>query len=262
MSAFTPGVNSENFPSLHVSYHQELCIATLNCPQNRNALNASLLEQLNQLIDRLQQRSCKVLLLMAEGEYFCAGMDLAEINQNDISSAKKLNRFSELLQRFHHANFLSVCYVKGHAIGGGCALACACDLVYHGQQALFQFPEMLFGLVPAMAWEFIARRTGQQTMFRLAVTSGAIGTDKAQELGLSDGMFPSENDVFRQCCQWRKRLSLPSLKALKALRKHYCAEPEQHFSFSSQLLADRLNDKTVQQGIKDYLEEGKLPWLN
>ncbi|MDE9436110.1 enoyl-CoA hydratase/isomerase family protein [Xenorhabdus bovienii] len=262
MNAFMPGDNSQNFPSLRVLYRQDLCITTLSCPQNRNALNASLLEQLNQLIDRLQQRRCKVLLLMAEGEYFCAGMDLIEISQNEMPSAERLSQFSEVLQRLHHADFLSVCYVNGNAIGGGCALACACDLVYSGQQARFQLPEMLFGLIPAMAWGFIAQRTGQQTMFRLAVTSGAVETEKAQELGLSDGIVAVENDVLRQCRQWCKRLSLPSLKALKELRKLHSAVPEQHVNFASQLLADCLKDKSVQQGIRHYLEEGKLPWLN
>lgn len=84
--------------------------------------------------------------------------------------------------------------VNGHALGGGCELACACDLRYASEAARFGQPESNVGMIPGWGGTFrLPRLVGIAKAKELIFTGKIIDSDRAFELGLVNRVFPEEH---------------------------------------------------------------------
>lgn len=133
-----------------------------------------------------------VVLLRGQAEGFCSGMDLAAIAHWPTGhSTRSLHAdFSSVLQALAHHPTLTVAVVEGDAMGGGLALAAACDLVLALESARFALPELLWGLQPANALPPLVRRMGVAAARRLALLTEPIDALTAHRQGLVDFIVP------------------------------------------------------------------------
>ena len=170
---------------------------TLNRPKKRNALNAAMIAELSRHVARLgDDPHVRVVALRGAGGDFCAGADLAELAASrDLGPEEGLAQAQHLGDVFVAVRRLPkpiVAVVEGHALGGGCGLASACDLVLAHQEARFGYPEVRIGLVPALVMAVLRRRVSESTAFELAVRGHPIGATEAKALGLVDRVVPGE----------------------------------------------------------------------
>jgi methylglutaconyl-CoA hydratase len=86
-----------------------------------------------------------------------------------------------------------VAAVRGHALAGGCGLASACDLVVASTTALFGYPEVKIGFVPAMVAAILRRNVSEKRAFELLTLGVEISAEDAKELGLVNEVFVDEN---------------------------------------------------------------------
>jgi enoyl-CoA hydratase len=165
-------------------------------PDRLNALNREALLELRAVLLPLAEDSdARVVLLTGAGDRaFCAGADIAEMDQEDeegIRSLMGLGKEVTLLLEEAPQPVLAV--VNGYALGGGCELALACDLVLASERAQFGLPEIDLALLPGWGGsQRVERRVGYGRARDMVLTGRRVPAQEALAWGLCDRVFPVE----------------------------------------------------------------------
>lgn len=167
----------------------EIFYLTLNRTEKRNALNLVLIQQMLNALNHLPPH-IKVVVFQANGNTFCAGLDLHEIRHNVQELYKAL---AELLQVIYTLPCLTVAKVHGHVVAGGIALMAACDLAFAELNTEFMLPEMQKGIVPAFVTILLRKQIPAKFMRELILLGNSINTTHAKRIGLISQIF-EEND--------------------------------------------------------------------
>jgi enoyl-CoA hydratase len=183
-------------------------IATMNRPKALNALNTQTVRELGQLLGVVEgDATLRALVLTGAGDKaFVAGADIAEMS---ALSALEARRFAEAGQRtFERLEGLgipTIAAVNGFALGGGCELAMACDLVYASEKARFGQPEVNLGIIPAFGGtQRLQRRVGTARALEMILTGDMVDAATAKAWGLALEVLPPEKLVEHAVAQARK----------------------------------------------------------
>lgn len=169
----------------------------LNRPEKRNALDRALVEELAGLLARVgDDPDVRVVALRGAGRDFCAGADLGEIaalqEHGPEAGLADAQRLGEVLVRIRRLRQPVVAVVTGRALGGGCGLATACDLILAHQDASFGYPEVHLGFVPALVMSILRRRVGESIAFELLMRGRGITADESAAIGLVNQVIPGD----------------------------------------------------------------------
>jgi polyketide biosynthesis enoyl-CoA hydratase PksH len=123
-----------------------------------------------------------------EGEpgAFCEGIDLDLLAGSALDLDVCQVRYAALLRAIELAPCPVIALVDGVALGGGLGLAAAADLVIATPQSTFGLPEVLLGLIPAMALPYVAQRMGVARARLLALEGATLSAAAAAQAGLVD----------------------------------------------------------------------------
>jgi methylglutaconyl-CoA hydratase len=166
---------------------------TLARPEKKNALDRATADELAEALFALSEAPVRVVALDGDGPDFCAGADLAALEemldaprQTHIDDAKALGHVFHTIRRMEKP---VVALVRGRAYAGGAGLATACDMVLAHEDARFGYPEVTIGFVPAMVMTLLRRSVGEKQAFELVSTGRIIKADEAREIGLVSRVF-------------------------------------------------------------------------
>ena len=168
---------------------------TLNRPEKRNALNAEMLAELRAALDRAAtDGSVRVILLRGAGQDFCAGLDLKALHQSDqvLDHMVAARALVELYLAMRRNPKPIVAAVHGRAIGGGCGLATASDLVVATDTSEFRYPEVNLGFIAAIVMSMVRRLVGEKRAFEIVALGESIPVATALELGIVNHVYPEE----------------------------------------------------------------------
>ncbi len=172
---------------------------TLNRPEKRNALDDALIDALlAALVDASQDGEVRAILIRAEEPDFCAGADLEAMERiageldpvANLADAQKLGELFVYMRR-HSKPIIGA--VNGHALAGGAGLATACDLVVAREDAVFGYPEINLGFVPAMVMALLRRAIGEKKAFELVTRGERIDAGEAARLGLVNRVIAGDD---------------------------------------------------------------------
>lgn len=129
-----------------------------------------------------------VVLTSSSLRAFCAGADLKERNSFTDDQLRAHRPVSRAAYRaVLDLPMVAVAAVEGYALGGGCELALACDLVVASDSAVFGLPEVRVGLIPGGGGtQVLSRRIGLNRALDLVLTGRRLDADEAFRLGLAD----------------------------------------------------------------------------
>ncbi|MEZ4319053.1 MAG: enoyl-CoA hydratase-related protein [Myxococcota bacterium] len=175
-----------------------VAVLTVNRPAALNAIDASVLDGLSAALDRLDADGdvrCAVLA-GAGGKAFVAGADIAAmVDLSPVQAERFAARGQAVLDRIAALPFPVIAAVGGFALGGGCELAMACDLVVAGEKAKFGQPEVNLGVIPGFGGtQRLVRRVGMSAALDLCLTGRIVGADEAVRMGLASQKV--EGDVL------------------------------------------------------------------
>jgi enoyl-CoA hydratase len=124
-------------------------VLTLNTPKKLNALNSTMIGELNAALDVAEKdNDVRVVLLTGAGRAFCVGYDISSMpegNQDLGVLQQELETDLDFIMRFWRFPKPTIAAVHGYALGAGCELAVACDLTVADEPAFFGEPELRFG---------------------------------------------------------------------------------------------------------------------
>ena len=174
----------------------------LNRPERLNAMTIESWQLMGrQLAELAGDRSVRCLVLAGEGRAFLAGHDVEEIRaHNEMMAAGKLSpaqlrEWQKALQNttrhMRLAPFPVVAAVQGYAVGAGCEVVFACDLVVAAEDTKFGFPEVNIGVTITNGGTFfIPRKIGLAKAREMAYTGEFIDAQEAYRLGLVNRLVP------------------------------------------------------------------------
>ncbi len=176
-----------DYQTLKIESDAGIALITLDRPKAMNALNTQTLEELEAVFAELNAAGdTRVAILTGEGKAFVAGADIAEMAAFDLAGARA---FGALGHRVFDAiaalPFPVIAAVNGFALGGGCELALACDLIYASTYAKFGQPEVNLGVIPGFGGtQRLSRRVGIARAKALIFTGEIIKAEAARAMGL------------------------------------------------------------------------------
>src|SRR5437764_11445261 len=166
---------------------------TLARPEKKNALDRVTADELAQALFALSEGPVRVVAINSEGPDFCAGADLAALEQMlDAPRQEHIDDATALGHVFHTIRRMEkpvVALVRGRAFAGGAGLASACDIVLAHEDARFAYPEVTIGFVPAMVMTMLRRSVGEKIAFDLVGTGRILRADEAKAIGLVSRVF-------------------------------------------------------------------------
>lgn len=191
-----------SYESILLETGDRIATITLNRPEVRNAANDALYRELAHAFAHVgADPSVHCVILTGSGKGFCAGADL-RVKRDHLSAAQIRERhrwiLREVLQPITRMEKPVIAAVNGPAIGGGCNLALACDVVVASEQALFAQSFASLGLVPDLGGlYFLTRLVGLNVAKELCFTARNVGAAEALELGLVNKVVPPAELVPR-----------------------------------------------------------------
>ena len=187
--------DSENRPAVRTERRDHVLLVTLDRPEARNAVNGEVSTLLGRALHEADtDPEVRVVVLTGAGEKsFCAGADLKAISRGeDIFPAE--NRewgFAGMMQ--HYVSVPVIAAVNGTALGGGCEIALACDLVVAADSAVFGLPEVRRGLIAAAGGAFrLPEQLPHRVAMEMMLTGEPISAERALELHLVNRVVPAE----------------------------------------------------------------------
>lgn len=166
-------------------------VITLDRPQVRNAVDMEVARGIEAGIDRLEQSDhLRAGVLAATGTVFCAGADLRLIASGGPLPYTERGKFGGLVARERTKPLIAA--VDGPAIGGGCELALACDIVVSSTAASFAISEVRLGLFAGGGGVVrLARRLPTSVAMELALTGDPMPAERAYAVGLTSRLVPA-----------------------------------------------------------------------
>ena len=182
-----------NYENILLAVDGPVATVTLNRPQALNALNAPLLGELVDALTKLDaNEAVRCIVITGNERAFAAGADIKEMA--DASSVDMLRR--NALARYDAVRKIAkpiIAAVSGWALGGGCELAMACDMIVASETARFGQPEINIGIMPgAGGTQRLTRALGKARAMELILTGDYLSAHEAHARGLVNRVAPPE----------------------------------------------------------------------
>ena len=254
---------------IEYSVEDRIGYITLNRPEKRNALSFQLVTELKKAFKNAEEDSLvKVIILRAKGEAFCAGADLAYLQELQNFS------FEENLQDSHHLMelFLAIynhpkvviASVQGHALAGGCGLAALCDFIYTVPAAKFGYTEVKIGFIPALVMVFLLRKMGEGRAKELLLSGDIYSSEEMLTMGLINRVVEAEileEEVKKMATRLINTNSEQSMKLTKQLIGHVQSLPlEEGLLVAAKSNAHARSTEDCKRGIAAFLSKEKIKW--
>ena len=243
-------------------------VLALNRPDRRNALSGALVQAIR---DELRQAAVdddvRVVVLTGRGKAFCAGGDLADGMQAGgggfLAAHEGRGHFAEMMAEIPKLSVPVVAALNGDALGGGCGLAAACDLVVADPAARMGTPEIRLGLFPWIILAALQRNVPRKNLLELALTGDKIDAERAKELGLVN-RISEPGKVLEAACELAASIAAKSptvLKLGKAAFYQIADQPyEEALAYMHGQLSLNLLSEDAMEGVAAFLQRREPVW--
>ncbi|WP_180178177.1 enoyl-CoA hydratase [Acinetobacter sp. YH01005] len=181
------------FETILLEKNNGVGLITLNRPQALNALNSTLIQDLNLALDDLDRdSSIGCMVITGSEKAFAAGADIKEMAELSFPNIY-LDDFFHLADRIAQRRKPLIAAVSGYALGGGCELALMCDFIYCADNAKFGLPEVTLGVIPGIGGtQRLTLAIGKAKAMEMCLTARQMGAVEAEQSGLVAQVFPKE----------------------------------------------------------------------
>jgi enoyl-CoA hydratase len=237
---------------------------TLNRPEVYNALNASLLGELGEVVEEAKKDpDIGVVILTGAGEKaFVSGADISEIPASNAILAWATSRdHQSILNQLERMGKPSIAAINGYCLGGGLELAMACTLRIASENAKLGLPELGLGFVPGFGGtQRLTRLVGRGKAFEMILTAKPIDAAEAFRIGLVNQVVP-----LAELIPTAKEMAESILKsgstairlAMDLLLRGQEMSLDHSMAFESAMTSVSLMSPEAAQRLKAFLEKKK-----
>lgn len=183
------------YSSLLVEMENGICTITVNRPDKLNALNKTVIGELSDAIDDVNNDpAIRSAIITGSGEKaFVAGADISEFQSLDARGGMALAQKGQdqVFSKIENSVKPFVAAVNGFALGGGCELAMSCHFRIASENAKFGQPEVNLGLIPGYGGtQRLVQLIGKGRAMELLMTGNMIDASTALQFGLVNHVVP------------------------------------------------------------------------
>lgn len=197
------------YTKLIIEKQEDICIVKINNPQAMNALNSTVLSELDCAFSQIESdQTIKVVILTGEGRAFVAGADISQMSTMNAAEGKAFGeQGAAVFRKIEQLKVPVIAAVNGFALGGGCELAMACDIRIASAKAKFGQPEVGLGITPGFSGtQRLPRLVGMGVAKELIYTADIIGADEAYRIGLVNKVAEPEA-LMDQAIEMAKKIA-------------------------------------------------------
>jgi len=171
--------------ALKRSLEGHVALLRLNRPEARNALSAEIMVRLATELERLDpDPEVRCVVIAGSDAVFAAGADIKSISERSLAEAL-YHPAAEFWRRLARVKTPLIAAVSGYALGGGCELALACDMIVASDTAKFGQPEINLGIIPGGGGsQRLARVVGKQRAMEYVLTGRRFDAEEGLQMGL------------------------------------------------------------------------------
>ncbi len=235
----------------------------LNRPEVFNAINEEFVEELKRAVDYARKsRTARVMIITGEGKAFCAGADIRMFSEYDPYNARRfVENLGTVLEELEDLDIPVIAAVNGFALGGGCELAMACDIIIASEKASFGQPEINIGVIPgAGGTQRFARLVGWKRAMELCLTGERIDADEACKLGLVNRVVEHERlmeEAVRIAEKIREKPPHAVMLVKHAVNRGFRMNLKDGIMYERDLLALSFASEDVREGMNAFIEKRK-----
>ena len=242
-----------------------VALVTLDRPEALNALSFGLLAQLVAALEALDaDEDVRAIVVTGAGDRaFAAGADIKEMadaTPESLADGGGFGHWDEL--RAIRTPIIAA--VRGFALGGGCELAMACDLIVAGDDAQFGQPEIRIGVMPgAGGTQRLTRAIGKARAMELILTGRSIDAREAERLGLVTRVVPAEATVESALALAAEIAAMPPLAvaaAKRAINEAFESSLTDGLADERQAFFDLFATADQKEGMAAFVEKRPPRW--
>lgn len=259
----------EHLPYLSVHSSGSLATIQLMRSDKRNALNEELVHQLSVVIAELETSNViRVVVLKGDATAFCAGADLAYLQQLQQNTREEniqdSLRLKDLYQSIYESRKIYIAQVEGPALAGGCGLAGVCDYIFATPEARFGYTESRIGFVPAIVMVFLLRKLGEGRARHLLLSGDILTGSEAHSLGLIHQLCSADHinsEVEHFAAKLSKQTSAQSIALIKRMiSKVQDLSLEEALGYAAEQNAEARESEDCKRGIAAFLNKERIQW--
>ena len=239
---------------------------TLNRPERHNALNGSLIDELNSALDECNDdKHVRIVVITGAGASFSSGADMewmrAAINHDETTNRQDALQLSILLRKIFALPKPTIARINGPAYGGGLGVIACCDIAIATSTAQFGFTEVRLGLVPAVISPYILMSIGPRHARRLFLTAEQFNSSEALNLQLLHQVVANGqlDEAIEKTVRQLLKAGPESIKACKQLIPRLSNDEIDNELVA--LIASLRASPEGQEGLSAFLEKRQPNWI-
>lgn len=225
-------------------------------------VNVLTIAMLREMAASIRESShAKVILVRSEGELFSAGVDVGE--HREPHAAAMIASFRAVYDALMDFDGIAVAAVDGLALGGGCELACICDVVVASERAEFGQPESQVGVLPPVASVLWPRAFGYGRALDLLLTGARVDAKTMHTAGLVSRVVPLErfDDAVAETVEGYRTMSRVVASHVKRACRIGAGEVAASLKQVEALYLNSLmKSKDADEGLRAFLEKRAPRW--
>lgn len=244
-----------------VSAGGRVATVTLNRPEQRNPLSATMLRDLASALRWCKEDDqVRVVVLTGAGRVFCAGADLSSFDGHPTGLDKYRSRdlFVELFILMSELGKPIVGRINGHALAGGFGLACSCDVLVAVDTATFGTPEINVGIWPMMIQAILSRSVPRHVLLEMEMLGDRWTAAQLQSLGVINRVVTPEH-LDSTVDELAQELARKSPVAMKLGRDSFYRQQDMEFRAAMHYLHGQFllvsDTEDSREGIKAFFEK-------
>ncbi len=256
------------YQTLRYEKNENIGVVTISRPEALNALNSTVIGELEDLIAKVEKdEELRVLILTGDGRSFVAGADIGEQKPLDLAGGRKWGqRGSALFRRIELLEIPTIAAVNGFALGGGCEIAMACDIILASEKAKFGQPEVGLGITPGFSGtQRLPRRVGTAKAKELIYSGKMIKADEAEKIGLVNAVYPAEelmNGAIEMAKSFAKNAPIAVKYAKACIDRGMQMDIDDGIAVENELFAMCFATEDQKEGMSAFLEKRPAVFTN
>lgn len=239
-----------------------LALITINRPKALNALNATVFNELEEVIDRVQSDgSLRAAIITGDGgKAFAAGADITEFIELDVQGGSDLSRRGHsVFNKIESSRVPFIAAINGFALGGGFELALACHIRIASENARMGLPEVNLGLIPGYGGtQRLAQLIGKGRATEMLLTTRMVKADEAGSIGLVTTVCPQE-ELLNEAMKIGEGIATKGPNAISAAIQtmNACYDSEKGFETEIRNFGVAMGSEESKEGVSAFMEKRK-----
>jgi enoyl-CoA hydratase len=208
-----------SYENILVETRDRVGLITLNRPKALNALNDALVDEMGRALDAFEaDEGIGAIVITGSEKAFAAGADIGAMANFSYMDAYLGDYITRNWERIKTCRKPVIAAVAGFALGGGCEMAMACDIIIAADTARFGQPEVKLGILPgAGGTQRLPRAVGKAKAMDLCLTARMMNAEEAERAGLVSRVVPADTllDEALGAAQAIASFSLPVVMMIK-----------------------------------------------